>query len=132
LTIYKGVLDRVVAHARAALPDECCGILVGGGDRVVEVVSTENVAADPRRHFLIDPKAHIDTRRHARGRGLQVVGFYHSHPRSDARPSAIDLAEASYPGLLYLIVGLAPEPPEIRVYRLEAGNFRETAFVPLT
>lgn len=120
----------MVAHARAALPDECCGILLGTGDRILEAVSAKNVAPDPRRRFLIDPKAHLDARRDARGRGLEIIGFYHSHPRSDAQPSARDLAEAAYPGHLYLIVGLGGAVPEIRTYRLENGNFRETAFVP--
>jgi proteasome lid subunit RPN8/RPN11 len=81
---------------------------------------------------MIDPRTHIDARRDARGRGLEVAGFYHSHPRSDARPSAQDVLEATYPGLLYLIVGLGSEPPQIRMYCFEDGNFREVPLVPVT
>ena len=77
-----------------------------------------------RRRFLIDPEDHIDARRDGRARGLDVVGFYHSHPRSAAEPSARDLAEFGYPDHLYLIVSLQREPPEIALFALDDGRFR--------
>ena len=116
--------DDLVSHARDAAPAECCGLLVGAGDAIAEAVRARNVAADPNR-FEIDPADHIQARRGARRRALEVVGFYHSHPRSPATPSATDLAEASYPGDLYLIVSLTVEPADVRVYRLEAGAFQD-------
>ncbi|SRR5713101_3580431 len=116
--------NDIIAHARDAAPAECCGLLLGAGDAVVEAVRTRNLAASPGR-FLIDPEDHINARRAARHRGLEVLGFYHSHPRSEATPSATDLAEASYPGHLYLIVSVLAEPADVRLYRLEAGGFRE-------
>ena len=79
--------------------------------------------------FLIDPKDHIDARRRARAQGLDVVGFYHSHPHSPPDPSSSDEAEASYPDHLYLIVGLASEPPDVRLYRLDAAHFVASPFV---
>ena len=73
--------------------------------------------------------ATLDAIRRARERRLEVLGFYHSHPHSAAAPSAADREEASYPDHLYLIVGLAHEPPEMRCFRLKDGNFLELAFV---
>jgi len=72
--------------------------------------------------------------RNARCRGLDVVGFYHSHPRSAALPSETDLAEANYPHHLVLIVGLGPadsgpRPPEIRLYEFSAGTFLQIGYV---
>lgn len=125
------MLDHVVAHARNARPAECCGILLGKDDQILEAVAARNLSNHATR-FFIDPKDHIDARREARRRGLQVVGFYHSHPGSEARPSASDRAEAAYPGHMYLIVSLQHEPPEIRVFRFTDGNFHETPFVTLT
>jgi proteasome lid subunit RPN8/RPN11 len=118
------VLDAIFGHAREALPGECCGLLVGTDDRVLEAVPIRNNAVDPSRYQL-DPQAHIEARRAARRRGLDVIGFYHSHPRGVAEPSATDLAEATYPDQVYLIVsvrdgdtaagerrfGWAPSPP---------------------
>jgi proteasome lid subunit RPN8/RPN11 len=127
-SVRAGVLEAIVAHALDARPSECCGILLGKDDEIVEAVRTGNLAQSANR-FLIDPGDHINVRRAARDRGLDVIGFYHSHPRSTGEPSATDLAEASYPDHLYLIVGLASSPPEARLYRLAGGGFLEVPFV---
>jgi proteasome lid subunit RPN8/RPN11 len=123
------VLDMIVRHARIMAPNECCGVLIGEADAVEEAVPARNIAEQPSTRFLIDPKDHLDALRTARGRGRDVIGFYHSHPRSTASPSATDLAEASYPDHLFIIVGLREEPPDIRVFRFTAGNFIATAYV---
>jgi proteasome lid subunit RPN8/RPN11 len=102
-------------------------MLLGTPDVVIDARPARNLATDANR-FLIDPKDHIDARREARVRHLEIVGFYHSHPRSAPVPSPTDLAEASYPDHLYLIVGLAGEQPDARLYRLEAGGFIELTF----
>jgi proteasome lid subunit RPN8/RPN11 len=114
----------VIAHARAARPRECCGILLGSGDEIVEGVQARNLDDDPAR-FLIDPKDHIEARRSARARGVQVVGFYHSHPHSSAEPSTSDAAEASYADHLYLIVSLLPPSPRARLFAFDGCRFAE-------
>jgi proteasome lid subunit RPN8/RPN11 len=122
--------DDIIAHARETAPAECCGLLIGSkgaGQVIVESARARNIAADPNR-FEIHPEDHLRVRREARQRGLEVLGFYHSHPHSPATPSPTDLAEASYPGLLYLIVSLNAEPPEVRLYRLEATVFQALAW----
>jgi desampylase len=122
-------LDSAVAHAREAAPNECCGLLLGHDDEVVEAARSRNIADDPANRFLIDPADHFAALRMARERGLEVVGFYHSHPRSPAEPSARDLAEFSYPDHLYLIVGLRGDPAEISLFRFDGGNFQRVSFV---
>jgi desampylase len=119
--------DDIIAHARETAPAECCGLLIGSkgaGQVIVESARARNIAADPNR-FEIHPEDHLRVRRDARQRGLEVLGFYHSHPHSPATPSPTDLAEATYPGHLYLIVSLDTEPAEVRLYRLENGAFEE-------
>jgi proteasome lid subunit RPN8/RPN11 len=116
------VRDAVVAHAREAAPAECCGMLVGSAGAITSAVRAGNLSDHPSR-FLIDPKDHIRARRDARAAGLDVVGFYHSHPQSAAAPSPTDLAEASYPNHLYLIVGLAGEAADVRLYRFTGETF---------
>ena len=118
-----------MAHAREAAPLECCGLLIGRGDDVVEAVRARNIAADPATRFLLDPEDHFTARRSARERGLDVVGFYHSHPVSAAEPSPRDLAEFSYPGYLYAVVSLRVEPAEVALFRFDAGNFQRLSFV---
>jgi proteasome lid subunit RPN8/RPN11 len=126
------VVDEVAAHARESLPAECCGVLLGSAEdralHVVEAVRISNLSEDPNRYCL-DPKGHIDARRAARQRGLEVVGFYHSHPHSEPEPSVTDLSEATYPGHLYLIVRPLAEGAKVAVFRFEQGRFLEVGFI---
>jgi proteasome lid subunit RPN8/RPN11 len=122
VTLPRAVRDAVVAHAREAAPAECCGMLVGAGGSIASAVRARNISDHPSR-FLIDPTDHIQARRDARAAGLDVVGFYHSHPHSAAAPSSTDLAEATYPNHLYLIVGLTGEAADVRLYRFTGETF---------
>ena len=129
IRVARSALDAVVAHARSAAPDECCGLLLGTVDDIVAARPTRNASEDAIRRYVVDPKDHFDGRRDARARGLEVVGFYHSHPHSPAAPSETDRAEASFDDHLHLIVGLGTEPPQVAVFRLERGNFLAVPFV---
>jgi proteasome lid subunit RPN8/RPN11 len=120
------VADALLAHARTEAPLECCGLLLGAADRVDAAVPARNLLASATR-FRVDPRAHFEALGLARERGLAVVGAYHSHPASAPVPSPRDLAEASYPDFLYLIVGLPDRL--LRGYRLVEGNFRAVELV---
>ncbi len=124
-----GALESVIGHAREAAPHECCGLLLGSGEAITDAVRTRNIADAPETQFLIDPGDHIVARREARARGLEIVGFYHSHPRSPAEPSDRDRAEFSYADHLYLIVSVRTEPAEVGLFRFDAGNFQRLRFV---
>ena len=129
MRVGRAALEAIVAHARDAAPAECCGLLLGHAAEITEAVRTRNVAIQERSRFVIDPKDHIDGRRDARLRGLEVLGFYHSHPSSPPSPSETDRAEANYPGHLYLIVSLAAAVPDVAMFRLDQGNFHQLSFV---
>lgn len=126
------VREAMAAHARAAYPAEACGLLLGsvcsdGNVCIDRAVCAANVAPDPRRWYTIDPATHLRTQREARAAGLEIVGYFHSHPDAEARPSKHDLAEA-WPVVVYLIVSVRQgEAGEARAWRLDeaAGSFRE-------
>jgi proteasome lid subunit RPN8/RPN11 len=142
------VLAAVEAHARQAAPHECCGLLVGTPEDITLAIPANNRAAESERRYLIDPQDHFAAIRHARAIGFEVVGAYHSHPRSQPIPSETDRAEA-FEDFVFLIVGRSdrlrqgsggPEdrpndPPSadarytMRAWRLSSGNFTELAFV---
>lgn len=117
MTITRQALDALTAHARHAAPEECCGVLLGVGERIVAAVPGRNLAASPTR-FELDPRDHIAARRQARSTHQEVLGFYHSHPGSRATPSETDVAEWSYPEAIALIVSLDGEHPDARAFRL--------------
>jgi proteasome lid subunit RPN8/RPN11 len=102
--------SRIRAHAEEAYPHECCGFLIGrtaGQDRVVvRVIRADNQRNDsPRNRYLISPEEYLRAEREAEGAGLEVIGFYHSHPDVEPRPSEFDRSHA-LPGCSYVIVGV--------------------------
>lgn len=124
------VLDAIVEHARATLPDECCGLLIGTSDLVKGAWPARNELASPAR-YRVDPRDYLAAARFARARGLDVVGAYHSHPRSPAVPSPTDVAESAGDRFLYLIAGnvQATGTRDLRAYLYGDGNFREVRVV---
>jgi proteasome lid subunit RPN8/RPN11 len=127
MRITRAVETAILEHARAEAPRECCGLLIGTDTDILDSRRATNLAADPLRRYLIEPQGHLQAIRDARARGLQVVGAYHSHPRSTAVPSATDVAEG-FGHFVFVIAGLSVEPPELMAWEWTDGNF---AAVPL-
>ncbi len=104
--------EELRRHGQDTYPHECCGILLGTSQaeqrQVQGVVRMRNVnAATPENRFDFDPREHLRVQREARERGLEIIGFYHSHPDHPARPSQFDLDHASWPGYSYVIMSVA-------------------------
>jgi [CysO sulfur-carrier protein]-S-L-cysteine hydrolase len=113
----------MVAHARAEAPLECCGLLLGTFGVIEEAFPAANLRQSATA-YLVDPADHFAAIRRTRAEGLMVVGAYHSHPRTPAVPSDVDLREALYPEFVYVIVSLAdPRTPDVRGYRLRNERF---------
>jgi len=120
----------MLAHARAELPRECCGLLIGKGNDVTRSIRARNVDAQATRYH-IDPSDHFAAIRSAREDGLEVIGAYHSHPETAAVPSPTDIAEAdSGADFLYAIVSLLDD--DVRVYRIAAGICKPLTLSPGT
>jgi len=119
------VLARMLSEAKAAHPRECCGILLGTGNRFTEARPAANVHPEPETHFEIDPQALIDAHRAARDGGPQVLGYYHSHPAGAAEPSATDRAMASGDGRVWAIIG----PDNVLFWQDAADGFRALSYL---
>jgi predicted GIY-YIG superfamily endonuclease/proteasome lid subunit RPN8/RPN11 len=104
LEVSASALTAIRAHAAAAHPHEACGLLLGEGARITAAQPAANVHPAPATHFEIDPHALIDAHRAARSGGAQVIGYYHSHPRGPAEPSATDCDSASGDGRVWAII----------------------------
>ena len=98
-------------HAEQAYPEECCGVLVGmlaaGDRRVLRVLPCQNIrSADAHKRYEIDPAELVRVQREARDSGMEILGFYHSHPDHPAQPSSTDLAHAHWIGYSYVITSV--------------------------
>ena len=105
-------LEAVTGHARRSYPLEACGFLLGyrrasGPERVVTegVAGTNAVSTDAGRRFEIVPAEAWAMEERARAGGVDLVGFYHSHPDRSPLPSALDALHA-WPGPVHLIVAV--------------------------
>ncbi|BAK65078.1 peptidase M67 family protein [Sphingobium sp. SYK-6] len=105
LAISTTLLDQIRAHARAAAPQECCGLLLGTGSDVHAIVPARNVADAPLHRFEIDPIVLLRAHRAAREGGPAIIGHYHSHPGGAPFPSLVDAAMAEGQGEFWLIMG---------------------------
>lgn len=108
LIVRKEDYQALRKHGEETYPYECCGALLGtfnGADRcVTQVVRCGNTRDDrPQDRYHIDPKELIAIQRQATQQGLEIVGFYHSHPDHPAQWSQTDLAEAHWLGCSYVI-----------------------------
>ena len=129
LRIDKGAYEEIIDHAKEAYPHECCGILLGDGKRrhVRRVRRAENIFKERLRdRYSIDPKDILEAEREARGEGLEILGFYHSHPDHPPRPSSFD-REMAWPLYSYIIVGVNRGDTEVRSWWIEdeQGGFKE-------
>lgn len=122
-TIY----EQMLAEARQALPNECCGLL-GGKDGVVkEIFHSSNSLVSPSA-YEIPPEELFAHFRAMREQKLSLVAIYHSHPQGENTPSRRDRERAYYPDAACIIV--SPEednPAPVRAFQLGGDGWKELA-----
>lgn len=111
LIIKPAEYESLRRHGEETYPHECCGALLGtfrDSSRLVDqIVRCGNTREDrPQDRYNIDPKELIVIQRQAAQQGLEIVGFYHSHPDHPAQWSQTDLAEAHWLGCSYVITSV--------------------------
>ncbi len=103
--------EDIRRHGEESYPHECCGILLGTSDgstrSVQAVIRCGNTRTDsPRNRYHIDPRELVQAQRQAYECGLDIIGFYHSHPDHPARWSQTDFEEAHWIGCSYVITSV--------------------------
>jgi proteasome lid subunit RPN8/RPN11 len=98
-------------HGEETYPEECCGVMLGraleGVNQIESVVRAGNTRTDSAHNrYQIDPQELVRIQRQGREQGLDIVGFYHSHPDHPARWSETDLKEAHWMGCSYVITSV--------------------------
>ncbi|HTU96539.1 MAG TPA: M67 family metallopeptidase [Solirubrobacteraceae bacterium] len=122
MRISQALVDDMVAHAREDNPNECCGLVSSGEGEAVTVYRTTNTEASVFR-FVIDPSEQLRIYNEIEDAGLDLGAIYHSHTRSEPYPSQTDINFAKdWPGVLWIIIGLANGDPEVRTYEIRDGQ----------
>ena len=108
LVIPETVYHSMRRHGEETYPHECCGVLLGRsrpeGWSVTAVVRAGNTRTDSAHNrYQIAPIELVKIQREANRQGLDIAGFYHSHPDHPAQWSATDFAEAHWIGCSYVI-----------------------------
>ena len=120
LKLNEQIYDAIRRHGEETYPYECCGVLLGrtispkdsaqsfqGSNEVEEAVRAGNIRTDSAHNrYQIAPQELVKIQRQGRERGLDIVGFYHSHPDHPAQWSKTDLAEAHWIGCSYVITAV--------------------------
>jgi proteasome lid subunit RPN8/RPN11 len=119
MRIAQSLIDEMVAHARADLPNECCGMVGGVDGEASVVIPVTNAAASPLR-FEMDPQGQYDAMKAIEDDGKEMLAIYHSHTKSAAYPSQTDVNQAvNWPDAIYVIVSLQDaESPDVKAYLL--------------
>ena len=112
LRVEKAIYDAIRAHGEETYPHECCGALLGRttpeGWSIEASVKAGNTRTDSAHNrYHIAPAELVKIEREARGKGLDIAGFYQSHPDHPAQWSQTDLAEAHWLGCSYVITAVA-------------------------
>ncbi len=111
LRIAEDLFQQLRAHGEETYPNECCGIMLGkagkDGIEVSSLLRAGNARTDSAHNrYHIDPRELIAAQREGRRLGLEIVGFYHSHPDHPAMWSSTDFAEAHWYGCSYVITAV--------------------------
>ena len=122
LSISKELAERIRAHGAKTYPHECCGALLGRDNEPREILGLFPLINrrddSPRNRFSVTAQDVLDAEKSARQQGLDVVGWYHSHPDHPARPSEYDRDHA-WPWYSYIIVSVAQgQPQDMTSWRL--------------
>jgi proteasome lid subunit RPN8/RPN11 len=137
VAISAELAEKIREHGVETYPYECCGALLGRDLGLAENAVSEKKSLSvsrevlslfplvnrrddsPRNRFSVTAEDVKDAEKTARVQGLEVIGWYHSHPDHPARPSDYDRDHA-WPWYSYIIVSVqSGVPQDMTSWRLE-------------
>ncbi len=124
MVIPAAMRDQIVAHARAGLPNEACGLIGGRDGRGERFYPAESDQPSPY-YYRIESRDQIRIMNEIEDAGLELVGIYHSHVSSPAYPSRTDSEQAFWPDAVYLIVSLAGGGADLKGYLIDESGITE-------
>jgi len=130
ITLPVHIMNEIKDHAVELFPNEACGILSGKDLLTSRIHRMTNSEPSPVSYFM-NPAEQFRVLKDIRNRGEKMLAIYHSHPVSEAYPSAKDVELAFYPDVLYIIISLTRSPAAIRGFTIKDGNVTEKKILTL-
>ena len=128
LRFPRELLERMVAHCLDGYPLEACGLIAGGDDGGVATVRAlfpADNAARSARVYEVSPRDMLRADREAEGAVASLIGVYHSHTHTEAKPSPTDVRQAPDPDWHYVLVSLRDSHPSVRSWTIREGRMSE-------
>lgn len=124
LIIPQPILTQIINHAQQEAPKEACGLISGRAGTAVKAYPITNTDKS-NVTYLMDPKEQFGAFKAMRQAGTTLLAIYHSHPATEAYPSATDIKLAFYPEAYYVIISLAQEEPVVKAFTIVNGKVKE-------
>jgi [CysO sulfur-carrier protein]-S-L-cysteine hydrolase len=133
MEIPSAMVEEMITHARAGLPNEACGVLAGANGRPERVFPMRNAESSPVV-YRFDGNEQLRVFAEIEDNGWELLAIFHSHTHTEAYPSPTDRAQAhwrdpvtgreaaAYPGVRYLILSLAEREPVLRAFTFRDGE----------
>ena len=129
MRIARDLYEEMIVHAREDAPNECCGMVGTTDGQAVAVYRAVNAEASPLR-FRIDPEEQLQLHNRIEDAGLELGAIYHSHTRTEPRPSQTDINFAKlWPGVLWIIVGLNGDEADVQTWQIDDGKVSDAELV---
>ena len=134
LRIPRRIADELLAHARAEVPNEACGILAGSlaDGLATSYHPARNADASPYV-YTVHPEDLVRIVFAIDDAGEDLLAIFHSHTHTPAVPSPTDRRQAHYPDAFYLLATLlvpdAPAADALRAWRIRDGQATEVRLV---
>ena len=125
IRIRAEILEEMIRHGQRELQMECCGLLAGNDGVITRIFPVSNSLASATA-YEIAPMDLFQLFRRLREEGLEHLGHYHSHLRTENFPSERDIAQAFYPDQAYFIISAqAGAPRPVRAFSIRDGEVHE-------
>ena len=126
IRIRADILEEMIRHARREPEIECCGLLAGRDGVITKIFPAENALHSSTAYEIAPQELFLFFRRIREEDGLEHLGHYHSHPRTENFPSERDIEQACYPDEAYFIISPLPSAAHpARAFLIRDGKVQE-------
>ena len=130
IIIPRIIISKLFEHSLLEDPNECCGLLLGNDERVIEIRNLNNVHDNPMTRYEIDRNDLMKVQKYCDNNNMEILGVYHSHTHSQAYPSPTDIEIArlikDFFDPYYILISLIEKiRPIIRGYKIDLDSVTE-------